>query len=100
MSVNEKYPHLRHYVKEVIVPTELEEMEDVITVYVKLIIEGINDMTEEDTLDSMIQGISPYAGYVDPGASGLWDAMYSQIHQGGIIEELKEALEADGIKYQ
>lgn len=93
------YPNLRKFVKKNILPEELSKISKVVTLYSNLLLKEIQRGENMD-LNSIIYGISPFPGWIDSGASDVWNGATSQLEELDLAKDLKSALEKDGIRFQ
>lgn len=105
MSSNSKsrtshpHPNLRKFVKKNILPEELSKMSKVVTLYCNLLLKEIQRGEDQD-LNNIIYGVSPFPGWIDSGASNVLNGATSQLEEFNLVEDLKLALEKDGIRIQ
>jgi len=102
MSLIEKYPALSKFVNNVIIPSELEDIDQVTCLYVQKILDMLDAIKSDETemgFDYFIFSVSPFPGWLDPGKGGVMDASSSHLTDGDEIEALKEALETDGVDF-
>ena len=102
IATAENYLGIRKFVKENIVPDELSEFENVITKYAQILINNLFELKARDqpiNLNYLIHICSPFAPYIDSGASAYMNGGTSTLESISIDEELKEALESEGFKF-
>ena len=91
-----KYPHLKKFVKRAILPSELSKNDKVVEIYVKIILKNLHHYPGD--LNGLIYGISPFPGWIDSGASNVWNGGWDQLKDMELDKDLKSALRKDGIK--
>lgn len=92
-------PNLRKFVKKSILPEELSKISKIVTLYSNLLLKEIQ-RGENTDLNAVIYGISPFPGWIDSGASDVWNGATSQLEELDLAKDLKSALEKDGIRFQ
>lgn len=90
------YPNLYKFVKQNVLPDELARIKKVVKLYANLILENLRNVENPD-INSVIYSISPFPGWLDPGASNVWNGATEQLEHWDLAADLKSALEKDGI---
>jgi hypothetical protein len=98
------HPNLRKFVKKNILPVELSRISKIVTLYSNLLLKeiqrGVDSEMESWSLNNIIYNISPFPGWIDSGASNVWNGATSQLEEFDLVKDLKLALEKDGIRIQ
>jgi len=96
-----EYPHLKQFVKDIILPEKLKNNTEILDAYTKLLLDNLNQTAYAYKLYSVrwfreiIAESSPCPGWLDPS----WGMTFEQISKD-VIDELKTALANDGIEYR
>jgi hypothetical protein len=99
-----RYPLIRMFVKDVILPDELASIEDVITLYTQKLIDIVKEQNADSegkgvNLNLVIYSTGPFPGHVDSGASGLLCEGSSELQRSKLDRQLKKILQEEGFLF-
>lgn len=109
MKYDKLYPNLYTFVKKNIIPSELNHLEQVIYVYIELILHNLydNDINKLEYLlsylpsvDERSSSISPSPSYLDTENPVYTNLITNKLTESKIIEEFKSSLDKDKIKHK